>query len=134
MNNFKNKAAGFMAGRRGMDDFGKFLSIIIVLLVAGYMIFARPLFYYLLVLCIIYSLFRMMSRNIRQREKENEKFLNMKDNILHPGKNKKTHSDNTAGYRFFKCPNCGLVMRAPEGKGRIRVTCSNCGTKFDTQV
>ena len=34
-------------------------------------------------------------------------------------------------YAFFKCPQCGMALRAPKGKGRIRVTCKSCGSVFE---
>ena len=39
-----------------------------------------------------------------------------------------------AGYKYFKCPACGQQMRAPKGRGRIRVTCSGCGNVFERNV
>lgn len=33
-------------------------------------------------------------------------------------------------YKVFKCKNCGQKLRVPRGKGRIRVTCRNCGSQF----
>ncbi|MBR3299576.1 MAG: hypothetical protein IKI64_10335 [Clostridia bacterium] len=38
------------------------------------------------------------------------------------------------GYRYFKCPGCGKEYRAPKGKGKIRVTCRECGVQFDKKV
>ena len=37
-------------------------------------------------------------------------------------------------YKYFNCPECGQKMRAPKGKGRIRVTCTKCGTQFEKRV
>ena len=39
-----------------------------------------------------------------------------------------------AGYKYFSCPGCGRQMRAPKGRGRIRVTCSSCGRVFEKKV
>jgi hypothetical protein len=30
------------------------------------------------------------------------------------------------------CPSCNKELRVPSGKGRIRITCSSCGNKFET--
>ena len=37
-------------------------------------------------------------------------------------------------YCYFKCPTCRQVQKAPKGRGRIRVTCHNCGNVFEKKV
>ena len=37
-------------------------------------------------------------------------------------------------YRYFTCPKCRQRLRAPRGKGKIRVTCSKCGTQFEKRT
>jgi glutaredoxin 3 len=36
--------------------------------------------------------------------------------------------------KIVECPECRTKHRAPREKGRIRITCSNCGTKFDVMT
>lgn len=36
-----------------------------------------------------------------------------------------------AVHNIVTCPSCSQKMRIPAGKGRIRVSCSACGTKFE---
>lgn len=47
---------------------------------------------------------------------------------------KKNENNRDAAYKYFKCPACGQELRAPKGRGRIRVTCSKCGNQFEKQV
>ncbi len=42
--------------------------------------------------------------------------------------------DQDPNYCYFRCPDCRQRMRAPKGKGRIRVTCSHCGKQFERKV
>jgi len=37
-------------------------------------------------------------------------------------------------YRYFKCPKCQQSLRAPKGRGTIKVTCSNCQNQFIKKV
>ena len=32
---------------------------------------------------------------------------------------------------FTRRPNCGQYLRVPRGKGKITVTCRNCGASFE---
>lgn len=135
MSDFRNRMNAFMSGRRGNDELTRFLSAAALVLVVLNILFRRTVFYYLFFICLIYTVFRMMSRNTAARARENEKFLSILSGIRHPFKgNKKKVNSQSSGYRFFRCPGCGQVMRAPEGKGRIRVTCSGCGKVFETEV
>lgn len=34
-------------------------------------------------------------------------------------------------YKVFECPNCKTKLRVPRGKGKVRITCRNCGEKFE---
>ena len=36
-------------------------------------------------------------------------------------------------YKHLKCPECGQRVRVPRGKGKIRVRCPQCKTKFDAR-
>ena len=34
-------------------------------------------------------------------------------------------------YKIFRCPSCGIKLRVPRGKGKIKVTCRQCGATFE---
>ena len=36
-------------------------------------------------------------------------------------------------YKYFMCPQCAQRLRVPRGKGKLRVTCTNCGNVFETK-
>ena len=37
-------------------------------------------------------------------------------------------------YKFYKCPQCAVVLRLPKGAGVIEITCPKCGKKFIKKV
>ena len=37
---------------------------------------------------------------------------------------------NLLDYKVIKCPTCSKRMRIPKNKGKIKVTCKECDTKF----
>ena len=48
------------------------------------------------------------------------------------GESKKAEQQTVPEYKYCSCPECARSLRVPKGKGRIRVTCPECGTKFET--
>ena len=119
-----------MAGRYGVDELSKFLNIVLlVLLVLS--IFIRSGILYLLALGIlIYSYFRMFSRNISKRYEENQKFVNLRYRNVVKWNNFKKRFAQRKEYRFYHCPQCKQTVRVPRGRGKICITCPKCRTEF----
>lgn len=67
---------------------------------------------------LIYSFFRMFSRNIYKRQRENRRFTQLWMRL-------KDHNN-----RYFRCPNCKQTVRVPRGRGKICIRCPKCGEKF----
>ena len=72
----------FMAGRYGFDQFGGFLCISsLILIVIG--AWVSPVLYWLGLAAIVYSYFRILSRNTRKRYSENLKYLSYQNPRYH---------------------------------------------------
>lgn len=70
----------FMAGRYGFDQFGGFLCISsLILIVIG--AWVSPVLYWLGLAAIVYSYFRILSRNTRKRYSENLKYLSYQNRV-----------------------------------------------------
>ena len=125
----RNAIQRFMYGRYGNDQLNLFL---IVLYLVFYLLFALthfvPLYWISLVL-IFFSLFRLFSRNLPRRREENAKFMQTFGPVIHWFRLQRTIRRDKE-HRYFKCPNCGQQLRVPRGKGKITVTCRGCGASF----
>ncbi len=125
----RNALQRFMYGRYGNDQFnlfliGTYLVLYLLFVLTGF----APLYWLSLVL-IAYSLFRLLSRNPARRRSENARFLSIVNPVLRWLRLRRTiHRDKE--HRYFKCPNCGQQLRVPRGKGKITVTCRGCGASF----
>lgn len=120
----------FMYGRNGVDQFSNFLiraSLIFIIPC----IFIRNnisiIFYVLFWITVIYSYFRILSKNIYKRQMENNWFLG-KSNYY------KTRISQRKQYRFYNCPKCKTHLRVPRGAGNITITCKKCGYQFDKKA
>lgn len=119
-----------MYGRYGGDH----LSIgLIALYLILYLLSALPHMWVLSWLAFLpgaFALFRMFSRNIPKRRAENAKFLQLVGPALSWWRMRRTRMKDK-DHCYFKCPNCGQHLRVPKGKGKITVTCRNCGVSFE---
>ena len=122
-----------MIGRYGQDELGKFiLSLALILLIINLFVKTAALSAAALVL-IIYSYYRIFSRDVRARYAENKKFLTSLDPLRRKFFSSKNKYDNRKVYKYIKCPKCKFEMKVPKNKGKIRVTCKKCGEKFITK-
>lgn len=120
----KEKFREFMRGRYGPDQLSRDTSnLAIILLILNLFVKAKWIHVLIFVLLMV-SLWRMLSKNFKNRYNENRIYLNM----LLKFKNKFT---NLRHYKQFKCPNCKQKLRVPRGKKKITVTCPKCRHQFD---
>lgn len=130
MKQWKKKFESFMQGRNGIDDFGIFLisSSLILLLIS------IPVHGILLSLIayglLIYAYFRVLSRKVEKRRRENMDFLAEKEHLRFKWQTFKLHHSMRKTHRYFKCKKCGKRLRVTKGKGKIEITCPHCGEKF----
>lgn len=125
----KDRFQQFMIGRYGSDEFSRFMLIVALIFMVLSMFLDGP-FYLLAMALLIYCYFRMFSRNTYKRYAENEKYLEIKNNITGFFQREKAHAGQLKDYRFFKCPNCKQKVRVPKGKGKIKIHCPKCSTDF----
>ena len=129
MGNFRYKIAQFMIGRNGFDMFCRGLLTAALLMIVLDIFVPGKLLGRLATLAIIYAYFRAFSKNIARRQAENNWYINEIELPLRSYLNR-----DRKNYAYFKCPTCKQVLRAPKGRGKIRVTCSRCTSKFEKKV
>lgn len=125
-----NRFRMFMMGRYGTDQLS------VAILVAGMLLtFIGDAARWSILTLLAYLVFglgmyRVLSKNIPQRRRENDKFLGYWNPVYSSLKTKQVMFNDRKKYKYFKCPNCKQMMRAPRGKGKISVTCQKCSNKF----
>lgn len=134
---FKQKLAQFMYGRRGMDEFSRFLLIaVIVLIVLSWLTSGvfRSFIGLLEIAGLVYCYVRIFSRNIYKRQKENAWYLQKKAAVLRWFASLKERWQQRREYRFFRCPSCHALLRVPKKKGKLLLTCRKCGNRFERKT
>jgi hypothetical protein len=136
----RNFLSRFMYGRYGGDQLNLFLMgawLVLFLLSTVFQLckltVVSNICYVLAYACIIYGLFRMLSRNYDKRRRENDWYLSKVGPLTH-GLRQKRAQLRDKDHRYFHCPSCHQTLRVPKGKGKINVRCRNCGTSFQKKT
>lgn len=126
----KEKFRRFMTGRYGTDQLsGVYLVTTVVLMVLS-MITNFSLFYLLAIVLLIYTYYRMFTKNVTKMYAQNQKFLNARYKLVAKWHAFKKRFSQRKDYRFYKCPSCKQRVRVPRGKGKINITCPKCRNEF----
>ena len=126
----KEKFYRFMQGRYGNDEFSKFLVGAGMVLIILNLVTKSAIFNLLFWVCLIYSYFRMFSKNHSARYAENQKFLALKNKWMYKWENHKRMREQKKNYHIYNCPYCKQKIRIPKGKGSIIITCPKCKKEF----
>ena len=128
---FGDRYIKFMKDRYGIDELYKFLLLICFVLLVINTFVSNNIIRLFEVLLIVIIFYRYMSKNIKLRKKENDKYLEIKDKIIKLfDYNKKKYKDRNT-HMYKKCPKCKQKIRLPLKKGKHTVKCPNCSNRFD---
>ena len=119
-----------MQGRYGADELSKFLTGLGMVLIILSILTRISIFHLLFWVCLIYSYFRMFSKNYSARYAENQKFLALKNQFRYKLENHKKLREQKKIYHIYSCPYCKQKIRIPKGKGTIIITCPKCKEEF----
>lgn len=126
--NFINRVVRFMYGRYGIDDLYKFLFKLFFCLVLINLIFHNTILFYIELFLFVISIYRVLSKNVYRRRKENAIFLNIKKKLLKPFANLKRNYRDRKVYVYKKCRHCKTTLRLPlpNKRGINHVKCPEC--------
>ncbi len=113
-------------GRNGPDQ----LSLLVVILAAFLSIIPWAYIWTITTALLVFAMWRMFSRNIEKRRKENLAFLNLVNRVKTWYYKTKTSAKQRKYYKVFRCPQCRQKLRVPRGKGKVSIKCSKCGNRM----
>ena len=126
----QDKIRRFMMGRYGLDDLGKFLMWIAIIIMLPSFFFRNRIIEIIPFIILIISYVRVFSKNINQRYNENQRFLAYKSRFLGYFQRANTRRMQKKNYHIYVCPTCKQKIRVPKGKGKICITCPKCKAEF----
>lgn len=125
------KAVEWARGRNGADELsGACTSLGVILVIID--LFAHTTWLSAVALALLaYSMFRISSKNITARGRENSQALRVAGPVLSFLSNPVAMLRETRSFVHLQCPSCGQRVRIPRGKGKVRITCPKCHARFD---
>ena len=128
-NKFLYKFSAFMSGRYGNDALNQTLLITTIILFVLNIFFKGSILYFIGLFLWIISILRMFSKNIYQRQQENQKY----EKFIEPITKKITvmkKNKNDPANKYYRCPTCEQIVRVPKGRGKIEIRCPKCQSRF----
>ena len=122
-----------MQGRYGIDQLNSFLMIVCVICFIVNMFIGSIVLTFIAYGTWLFVIFRMFSKNIYARNRENDKYLNFFSPLSRWLK-LKLMSKQDPSNKYFSCPKCKQMVRVPKGHGTVVVTCPNCQNKFEKRT
>ena len=132
--NIKAALLRFMSGRNGMDNLGLaalwgglILSVLDTFLGTGLLSLLGMALY-------IYAIFRLFSRNTGKRAEENRRYVTAMSGFQTKVKQFYLRVKNSRKYKYFKCPQCKVLIRLERGCGQKHLRCPKCHHEFDQKA
>ena len=126
----KEKLRRFMQGRYGVDELAIFLIGLSVLGMFLSRLVNNYSLYYMGLVLMIWSYFRVFSKNIYKCTSQNQKYLKLKAKATKPFEKQINLFKQRKTHHIYSCPNCKQKIRIPKGRGKVEVTCPKCHKKF----
>ncbi len=131
--NFRYRLMQFMSGRYGTDQL--FYGLIAAAVTLSFLnLFIRSFVVQILVYALLgYSLFRVLSRNLDARRRENYWF---RDKVSFIKRKKEIYDQRRADkcHVYKKCPSCKAILRLPHRVGKHKTVCPRCNREFTVRV
>ena len=134
LSKLKWKFVRFMYGRYGVDELYT-AGLVLFLILQFIQIFTRqPILNVATLIIIILMFYRVFSKDILARQKENKKFLMIKRKAQSKWKMFIRRVKDIQSHRYRKCSSCNTTLRLPRKTGPHKTRCPNCGHAFEVKI
>ena len=134
MNGFFDRFQRFMADRNGIDRLCRFMFIVYMVFVIMN-IFANSLVIYILSLLLMaFTVFRIFSRNLWKRQRENLFYIRESERVKSFLLRQRNRFRDRKTHKYVKCGNCKSHLRVKRVKGEHTVRCPRCHSTFKVKI
>ncbi len=134
MGNFKNKVARFMYGRYGVDKLYIACMVFFIILSLCRLFILNTvvnmILSTLMLFIFIWMFFRVFSKKIYKRRREEAVYLSIMSKVTGPFKLAKRKFKERKTHKYIKCKQCRAKLRLPRRKGTLSVICPKCKHEF----
>ena len=131
----RNRGFGrFFIGRNGADQLYQFMMWCCLGLAIANLFFGNVWIYGVELALLGFATYRLLSRNIARRQKENQAFLNFFGRIGKWFKRLGNRWRDRKTHVYKKCPNCKNYLRLPKIQGAHTVCCPCCTHRFGVNI
>ncbi len=119
-----------MQGRYGKDELTGLLSILcLILLFLSWIPVLRFLLFFAVAISL-WSVSRTLSRDHHKRRQELYHYQNAAHRVHSEADLIRRRWTDRNTFRYYRCKKCKKVLRVPVKRGKLRITCRNCGHEF----
>ncbi len=130
MSKFRESMYRFFQGRYGADSLNSFLLWTYFVSVILNLFTSIKVFSYIGLICAVFAIYRMLSKNIYKRQQENIKFFEIKKKLTMKYKLLRDKWKFRKTHIYRKCPSCKATLKLPKIKGQHTCCCPRCKNNF----
>lgn len=124
----------WMRGRYGLDQLGRTTAAVSLVCLLLALVPRLGFLLYLGAGLLGVSYWRMFSRKVAKRHRENAVYLAYVGRLRRWWEGTRRRAAGHRTHHYLKCAGCGAEMKVPRGKGKVRITCPNCKAQFVRKV
>lgn len=133
---FREDMKEVMSRRCGLDELNNFIMLIAFIYIVTAMFTQKRLFVLMGAVFVVLCYFRVFSKNLEKRRKENAFYMNYMGGVVKLVKHwklclkMKIKTIQDKEYAYFVCNTCGQIVRVPKGKNKVNIRCPKCNMTF----
>ncbi|MBO5897719.1 MAG: hypothetical protein J6R04_01780 [Clostridia bacterium] len=131
---WRERLYSFMIGRNGGDALSRALLLLYIALSVVNVFVTSWIVYAVACAVAAYALFRIFSRNLYARRRENAWYLRIENGIKGFFRLQRNQWRDRKTHVYRRCKACKSVLRLPREKGTHTVRCPRCQHRFEVNI